>query len=57
MSSKPDHMYDISHLDNMGSNYHDWKYRVSTVLHLRGLTGIAKGTEQCLPQIVLDSKN
>jgi len=45
MSSKPDHMYDISYLDNTGSNYYDWKYRVLTVLHLRGLTGIAEGTE------------
>ena len=45
MSSKPDHVYDIPHLDNTGSNYYDWKYRVLTVLHLRGLTGIAEGTE------------
>jgi len=45
MSSKPDRMYDIPHLDNTGSNYHDWKYKVSTVLYLRGLSGIAEGTE------------
>jgi len=57
MSSKPDYVYDILHLDNMGSNYHDWKYRVSTILHLRGLTGIAEGTEQCPPQIALDPKD
>jgi len=41
----------------MGSNYHDWKYRVSTVLYLRDLTGIAEGAEQCLPQIALDPKD
>jgi len=57
MSSKPDCMYDIPHLDNTGSNYHDWKYRVSTVLHLRGLSGIAEGTEQCPPQTALDPKD
>ena len=57
MSSKPDCMYDIPHLDNTGSNYHDWKYRVLTVLHLRGLSRIAEGTEQCPPQIALDPKD
>jgi len=57
MSLKLDCVYDIPHLDNMGSNYHDWKYKVSTVLHLRGLTGIAEGTEQCPPQTALDPKD
>ena len=57
MSSKPDYIYNIPHLDNTGLNYHDWKYRVSTVLHLRGLIGIAEGTEQCLPQTALDPKD
>jgi len=57
MSSKPYRVYDISHLDNTRSNYHDWKYRVSTVLYLRGLTGIAEGTEQCPPQTALDPKD
>jgi len=57
MSSKPDHVYNISHLDNTESNYHDWKYRVLTVLYLRDLTGIAEGTEQCLLEIALDPKN
>jgi len=50
-------MYDIPHLDNIESNYHDWKYRVSTVLYLRGLIGIAKGTEQCSLQTTLDPKD
>ena len=57
MSSKPDRVYDIPHLDNTGSNYHDWKYRVSTVLHLRGLSRIAEGTEQYPPQTALDPKD
>jgi len=57
MSSKLDYMYNIPYLDNTGSNYHDWKYRVSTVLHLRGLTGIAEGTEQCPLEIALDPKD
>jgi len=57
MSSKLDRVYDIPHLDNTGSNYYDWKYKVSTVLYLRGLTGIAKGTKQCLPQTALDPKD
>ena len=50
-------MYNIPHLDNTGSNYHDWKYRVLTVLYLRDLTGIAGGTEQCLLEITLDPKD
>jgi len=33
------------------------KYRVLTVLHLRDLTGIAEGTEQCLLEITLDPKD
>jgi len=57
MSSKPDYMYNIPYLDNTRSNYHDWKYRVLTVLYLRDLIGIAKGTKQCLLEIASDPKD
>jgi len=57
MSSKPDHIYNISYLDNTESNYHDWKYKVSIVLHLRDLSGIAEKTEQCPSQTALDPKD
>jgi len=50
-------MYDIPHLNGTGSNYHDWKFRVLTILLLRGLTGIVQGTEQYLPEIAIDLKD
>ena len=54
MSGNPDpgshRAYDIPFLDDTGSNYDDWKFRISTVLRLRGLMGIVKGEEKCPPQ-------
>jgi len=32
-------------LENDGSNFQNWKYRVSKLLALRGLTGLIDGTE------------
>ena len=50
-------VYDILALDNIGSNYNDWKYRISTILKLRDLFGIVKGIEKCLLEIAIDPKD
>ena len=50
-------VYDIPALDDIGSNYDDWKFRISTVLKLRGLFGIVKGTEKCPPEVAMDPKD
>ena len=49
--------YDIPALDDIRSNYDDWKFRISTVLKLRGLFGIVKGTEKCPPEVATDPKD
>ena len=49
--------YDIPALDDIGSNYDDWKYRILTVLKLKGLFGIVKGIERCLPEVATDPKD
>jgi len=49
--------YDIPPLDNNGSNYDDWKFKVSALLRIKGLMGIARGTEKCLPQTAEDPKD
>ena len=49
--------YNIPCLDDTGSNYDDWKFRVSTVLRLRGLMNIVKGIEKCPPEPARDSKD
>jgi len=49
--------YDIPSLDNNGSNYNNWKFRVSTLLKMKGLMGIVKGTENCLPERAIDQKD
>jgi hypothetical protein len=38
-------LYDIPALENDGSNFQLWKYRVELILDLRGLWGIIEGTE------------
>ena len=38
-------LFDIAALDNDGSNFPTWKYRVRTVLEIRGLMSIVNGTE------------
>ena len=40
-------LYDIPFLDDSGSNYSTWKYRISTILDIRGLMAIVLGDEKC----------
>ena len=51
------HGYDIPSLDNNGSNYDNWKFRISTLLKMKGLMGIVKGTEKCPPERAIDPKD
>ncbi|KAG2122751.1 hypothetical protein DEU56DRAFT_745798, partial [Suillus clintonianus] len=39
-------LYDVASLENDGSNFQTWKYRIMTVLDIRGLWEIANGTEK-----------
>jgi len=50
-------IYNIPFLDDTRSNYDNWKFRMSTVLRLRGLMEIVLGVEKCLPEITTDSKD
>jgi len=50
-------VYDIPVLDGIGSNYDDWRYRISTILKLKGLFGIVKETDKCLPEVAMDPKD
>ncbi len=43
-------LYDIPFLENDGSNFQTWKYRISMVLDIRGLWPIVEGTEGCPPE-------
>jgi len=38
-------LYDISSLENDGSNFQTWKYRIKTILDIRGLWEIVSGAE------------
>ena len=38
-------LFDIASLENDGSNFSTWRYRVKTVLEIRGLLPIVDGTE------------
>jgi len=49
--------YNIPLLDNSGSNYDDWKFRVSALLKMKGLIGIVRGTEKCPSEKVADPKD
>jgi len=49
--------YNIPLLDNNGSNYDDWKFRVSVLLKMKGLMGIVKGTEKCPSEKATDPKD
>ncbi|PSR73941.1 hypothetical protein PHLCEN_2v10248 [Hermanssonia centrifuga] len=40
-------LFDISSLENNGSNYSTWKFRVKTILKIRSLMPIVNGTEAC----------
>ena len=39
-------LYDVASLENDGSNFQTWKYRITTVLDIRGLWEIVDGTEK-----------
>jgi len=45
-TSGSNRLYDIPSLENDGSNFQTWKFRISTVLGLRGLMGLVDGTEK-----------
>jgi len=49
--------YNILLLDNNGSNYGNWKFRVSAILKIKGLMRIVRGTEKCPPEKATDPKN
>jgi len=49
--------YNISLLDSNGSNYNDWKFRVSTLLKVKGLMGIVRGTKKYPSKKVTDLKD
>ncbi|KAF8177845.1 hypothetical protein BJ912DRAFT_856692 [Pholiota molesta] len=50
-------LYDIPSLENDGSNFQTWKYRITMVLDVRGLIGIVDGTEvKPLPQASTSGK-
>lgn len=38
-------LYDVAPLENDRSNFQTWKYRIETVLDIRGLLEIVNGTE------------
>ena len=43
--SASNRLYDIPSLENDGSNFQTWKYRISTVLDVRGLVNLVDGSE------------
>jgi len=49
--------YDIPPLDDIGSNYDDWKLKISGLLRLRGLWGVVTGTDACPPEKAADPKD
>jgi len=46
-------LYDISILEENGTNFQTWKYWICTVLNIRGLLNIAEGKEQHPSQILV----
>ncbi|KAI0369857.1 hypothetical protein BV20DRAFT_945383, partial [Pilatotrama ljubarskyi] len=44
-SSQSTRLYDIDKLDNKGSNFTVWKYRISRILIQRGLWSLVFGKE------------
>jgi len=51
-----DRFYDIPPLENDGSNFRAWKFRISTVLELRDLMGIVDGSVKC-PDPIFDKNS
>ena len=50
-------LFDIAALDNDGSNFPTWKYRVKTVLEVRSLMSIVDGTEKRPTPTATDPKS
>ena len=46
-------LYDIPILEENGTNFQTWKYRICTVLDICGLLNIAEGKEQCPSQTLV----
>jgi len=46
-------LYDIPILKENGTNFQTWKYRICTVLNIRGLLNIAEEKEQRPSQILM----
>ena len=46
-------LYDIPLLEENGTNFQMWKYRICTVLDICGLLNIAEGKEQYPSQILV----
>jgi len=44
-------------LDDNQSNYDDWKFRVSSLLKIKGLMEIVREMEKYLPEKVTDPKD
>ncbi|OCH89834.1 hypothetical protein OBBRIDRAFT_731964, partial [Obba rivulosa] len=38
-------LYDVPSLEDDGSNFQTWKYRIRTVLEIRGLWNLVTGTD------------
>ena len=47
------HLYDIPILEENGTNFQTWKYRICTVLNIHRLLNIAEGKKQHLSQILM----
>ena len=47
------HLYDIPILEENGTNFQTWKYRICTVLNIHRLINIAEGKKQHLSQILM----
>ena len=46
-------LYNIPILEENGTNFQMWKYRICTVLDICGLLNIAEGKEQCPSQTLV----
>lgn len=47
-------LYDVPSLDNDGSNFQTWKYRIAMILDVRGLWEIVGGSQTTQPDATAD---
>ncbi|KIK13649.1 hypothetical protein PISMIDRAFT_76563, partial [Pisolithus microcarpus 441] len=47
-------LYDILSLENDGSNFQMWKYRINMILDVRGLWELVDGTQTTAPDVSVD---